>query len=180
MFSACNIAACGGYVPGWSTEIANEFIKMGLAEGATFSQMHLQELVYIAHGWCLAITGEPLTGDRPEAMEHGPEYRLLAQALARSGVKAVKCEIGTPGSVPFVSKADEIAVDDIFDAAERAIMVEVYANYARRRTAELAALTRADDTPWARIFAGGSGRGRDISHQMMRDQFAKIAAKFAP
>lgn len=178
MFFNRDKASRGGFVPGWSTEIANEFIKMAAAEGKALTQMHLQELVYIAHGWCLAIKGQPLTGDRPEAMEHGPEYRLLANALARCGIKPVKGQIEAPRLVPFVSKADAIAVDDILDEGERTIMAEVYSNYARRPTAELAALTRADDTPWARMFADGAGKGRDISHQMIRDQFEEIGAKF--
>lgn len=54
-------------VPGWSREIANRFIRLAATEGRCFDQMQLQDLVYIAHGWCLALTGEPLTGDRPEA-----------------------------------------------------------------------------------------------------------------
>ena len=151
-------------MPGWSTEVANEFIRMAATDRKAFTQMHLQELVYIAHGWCLAITGQPLTGDRPEALEHGPEYRRLANALARSGDRPVKSEIQS---------------DCVFDEDERAIMARVYASYSHRRTSELAVLTRAGGTPWARIFAGGSGKGRDIGHQTIRDQFAEIAAKFA-
>lgn len=70
-------------MPGWSPDIANEFIRRGLREGRAFDQMQLQKLVYIAHGWCLAFSGEPLTGDRPEAWDFGPVYRRLANALQR-------------------------------------------------------------------------------------------------
>jgi uncharacterized phage-associated protein len=59
---------------------------MAVGDRRKFDQMQLQELVYIAHGWCLAISGEPLTGERPEAMPYGPEYRRLANALARYSV----------------------------------------------------------------------------------------------
>ncbi len=45
-----------------STEIANEFLKMNGAMGR-LTQMHLQKLVYIAHGWKLALVGEPLADD---------------------------------------------------------------------------------------------------------------------
>jgi uncharacterized phage-associated protein len=80
-------------VPAWSTEIANEFIRMGASSGETFTQMHLQELVYIAHGWCLALTGEPLTGDRPEARQYGPEYRRISEALVKCGTRPVTTKI---------------------------------------------------------------------------------------
>ena len=163
-------------MPGWSTEIAEEFVRLAAADGAAFSQVHLQELVYIAHGWCLALTGQPLTGDRPEAMEHGPEYRRLANALVRSGIRAVT-RVEIVGAALSETKLDAVSVDANFHPDELAIVAQVYTHYGHLRPSELAQLTRADDTPWARVYAGGSGKGRDISHTMIRDQFAEIAAK---
>jgi uncharacterized phage-associated protein len=64
-------------------------MRLASLRGIAFTQMHLQELVYIAHGWCLTLTGEPLTGDRPEALKHGPEYRRLADALAEYGTAPI-------------------------------------------------------------------------------------------
>ena len=95
-------------MPAWSPEIANELIRLASAEGKAFDQVQLQELVYIAHGWCLAITGEPLTGDRPEALEHGPEYRRLAEALARWRLDPVTSEIMVADETANQSKMDEI------------------------------------------------------------------------
>ena len=166
-------------MPGWSTEIADEFIRLGAADGYTFTQMHLQELVYIAHGWCLALTGQPLTGDRPEAFEYGPEYRRLADALVKCGTRPVTAQISMAGSAPITPKSNAVVVDDNFDANERTIMAQVYRHYGHRSTSELAVLTRADDTPWTTVYAGGKGKGRDISHKMIRKQFAQIAAKSA-
>ena len=163
-------------MPVWSSEVANEFIELAAADGRAFTQMHLQELVYIAHGWCLALTGQPLTGDRPEAREHGPEYRRLADALARHGISPVTSPIKPTNLATNLSKSDSYEVDaNDFEPNEIAIMVQVYAEYGRRSIPELAALTRADNTPWARVYADGTGDGRDIPHSMIRDQFAEIA-----
>lgn len=161
-------------MPAWSTDIADQFIEMAAREGNAFTQMHLQELVYIAHGWCLALTGQPLTGDRPEAHYYGPEYRRLAAALGQNGSRPVvkQIELGRDASRP-----DAFAIDQSLEPDERAIMAQVYAEYARRPTSELASLTRADDTPWAEVYAAGAGSGRDISHEIIRRQFAEIAAK---
>src|SRR4051794_743511 len=83
----------GNSVPGWSPEIANEFIRLAAADGRAFDQLQLQGLVYVAHGWCLAFHDQPLTGDRPEAWEFGPMYRRLADALAPYGREPVSREI---------------------------------------------------------------------------------------
>lgn len=65
-------------------EIAAAFIKKGKAEKKPFSQMKLQCMVYYAHGYHLALNGEPLFFEAIEAWEIGPAiqsvyamYRLI-------------------------------------------------------------------------------------------------------
>ena len=165
-------------MPAWSPEIANELIRMAAAEGKVFDQMHLQELVYIAHGWCLAITGEPLTGDRPEALEHGPEYRRLAEALARWGIEPVTLEIEVDDEHSRRSKMDAtVHAQSELSPIEREVLVRIYAEYGNLQTSQLATLTRAQGTPWEQVFADGAGQRRDVPHDLIRTQFAKIAAK---
>jgi uncharacterized phage-associated protein len=55
--------------------------------------MQLQKLVYIAHGWNLAINGTPLTSDIPAAWDYGPVYRDLFEALRAYGSNPVTQEI---------------------------------------------------------------------------------------
>ena len=165
-------------MPGWSPEIANEFIQLARADGRAFDQMQLQDIVYVAHGWCLAITGEPLTGDRPEAMEHGPEYRRLANALAPYGLDPVILEIAH-----LDRTADHSTMDATISATiellpdEREIVARIYSNYGRLRRSQLATLTRAEGSPWHEVFAGGAGKSRDIPHRLISAQFAGIASK---
>jgi uncharacterized phage-associated protein len=165
-------------VPAWSPEIANELIRLALADGKAFDQMHLQELVYIAHGWCLAITGEPLTGDRPEALGHGPEYRRLADALARWGVQPVTSQIEMTDAYWNRSKTDAtVSAGSELCPIERDILVRVYTEYGNLQTSRLAMLTRAQGTPWEHVFAGGAGQWRDIPHELIKAQFAQVAAR---
>ena len=72
-------------MPGWSPEIANEFIRLAVSRCRPLDQLQIQSLVYIAHGWSLALHDQPLTGDRPEALDFGPTYKRLADALSRHG-----------------------------------------------------------------------------------------------
>jgi uncharacterized phage-associated protein len=169
----------GDDVPAWSPAIANVFIKMAAADGAAFDQMHLQELVYIAHGWCLALSGQPLTGDRPEAFTHGPEYRRLAESLVNCGVAPILTEIAVAGTGNKVPKTDAVFIDDAgILPDEHAILAKVYAEYGGQDTQRLAIITRAPGTPWAKVYAGGAGIGHDSGPHLIRAQFVMIADEF--
>lgn len=179
--SSCSVPSAlpgneGENVPAWSPEIANELIALAAGAGRAFDQMQLQELVYIAHGWCLALTGEPLTGDRPEALAHGPDYRRLSGALARWGVEPVTVAIQTAGTNGTRMDATHVRAELL--PSEYAILSKVFAEYGNLQTAQLASLTRASGTPWEQVYAGGAGNGRDIPHKLIGDQFAQFAAEF--
>ena len=129
-------------MPAWSPQVANVLVKMALKGGKPFNQMQLQELVYIAHGWCLAMSGQPLTGDRPEALEHGPEYRRLAEALANWGVEPVTAPIEEISAK--VSRMDAtLSGDGVLSPSERNILARVYAEYGQVDVRKLATVTRA-------------------------------------
>jgi uncharacterized phage-associated protein len=50
-----------------SKAVANEFLKLAEQDGVKLSPMKLLKLVYFAHGWHLALKGEPLLNERVEA-----------------------------------------------------------------------------------------------------------------
>jgi len=147
-----------------------------VADGKPLDQMHLQELVYIAHGWCLAITGHPLTGDRPEAFEHGPEYKRLADMLTSHGLQPVTSKLESSLSTTSPAILELVPARSQLFSAERDIVCRTYAEYGGLETSQLALLTRAEGTPWDIVFAGGAGERRDIPHNLIRAQFEQIAA----
>lgn len=157
-------------MPGWSTEAANEFIRLGLSSGQFFDQMQLQKLVYIAHGWCLAITSEPLTGDRPEAWEFGPVYRRLADSLAPCGLDPVTdlIEVEMPLAVHEDGQPG-------FEPQELDIVARTFKHYGAYSSAQLSTVTRAEDAPWKEVYGKGEGQFRDISHVLVMQQFVRLA-----
>ena len=163
-------------MPAWSTEIANEFVRLAAAEGRCFDQSQLQKLVYIAHGWCLALHDQPLTGDRPEAWEFGPVYRRLAEALARYGRDPIEHGIDlaeTPHPQGTPDRRRPIASD--LDQKERELIATVYDNYGKLRASQLSNWTRKRIAPWKEIFEGTAGEFRDIPHSLVRAQFVELA-----
>ncbi len=69
--------------------IANEFLELARAEGRPLTPMHIQKLIYFAHGWNLALTGEPLIRERVEAWDYGPVIRALYGELKVFGSGAI-------------------------------------------------------------------------------------------
>lgn len=147
----------------WSPTIANEFIRLGLAEGRTFTQMQLQKLVYIAHGWNLAISGMPLTHDSPQAWEYGPVYTSLRGALRKYGSSPVPCEIlNSEYDVgQFMADQDAPARAELGET-ERDIVNRVYRDYGGFHAFKLSALTHQPGTPWSQIYNDGAGKFDEI------------------
>jgi len=159
-------------VPGWSPEIANEFIWRAAQDRQAFDQLQLQGLVYVAHGWSLALRGQPLTGDRPEAWEYGPMYRRLADALAHFGqAKVTEPIVGL--SDALTGKTSAATLSDV-DQSETDLIADIYQNYGNLESWQLSALTRKGNTPWKQVFRDGVGKGRDIPHHLIRAQFVEL------
>jgi uncharacterized phage-associated protein len=162
-------------VPAWSPEIANEFVQRGRKDRRAFCQGQLQKLVYVAHGWCLAYSDQPLTGDRPEAWSFGPVYRRLSDALAECGLEPVVNEIHSHRH----PNADVRRVRDSDDAAlsqfEMDVIEMVYQDFGRLSSPQLSFFTQGPGSPWATVFANGEGEFRDIHHQLIRVQFVQFA-----
>lgn len=160
----------------WSPEIANEFIRRAKADGRALTQMQLQKLVYIAHGWTLAITGRPLTYDEPEAWEYGPVYKELRRALRSYGRDGVSREIRKGEYSPgiFAGDADATAVASLA-ADEVNIVDRVYRDYGNFHAFQLSALTHKAGTPWSRVYDGGSGKFDEIPAPLIREHFVELA-----
>lgn len=163
---------------GWSPEIANEFIRLAQAEGESFTQMQLQKLVYIAHGWALAITGIPLTLDLPEAWEYGPVYPSLRSALRRYGASPVTQEVLNAQYFPSptLSEPDAPARASL-TKDERKIIDRVFSDYGHFHAYQLSALTHQPDTPWSQIYNGGIGKFHQIPNALIRQHFVDLATR---
>lgn len=165
-------------MPAWSTEIASTFVKEGSRSRRWFDQITLQRLVYIAHGWCLAISGEPLTGDRPEAWDNGPMYRRVAEALKSYGRGPVRNVVDVSLSLASTECGfEEISAE--MKVLELDVIQRVFKNYALLSPAQLSVLTNGDEAPWARVFKGGTGRYREISHSLITDQSVQFAQRIS-
>ncbi len=126
--------------------IAARFTQLANVDGKTFTQMQLQKLTYIAHGFKLAATaGQPMVSDEVNAWKFGPVFPELYHALKYYG----------GGGVPAFLPAEKIS--DLDDS----IIQAVYHTYGNMSGIQLSERTHMQGTPWYQIWHGENGRSRN-------------------
>lgn len=73
-----------------SEAVANYFIGAGVASGNPIDPVKLQRLIYFAHGWHLAIHGQPLIDERVEAWRYGPTAPSVYHHTKQNGFRAIR------------------------------------------------------------------------------------------
>ncbi len=158
-----------------SLAIANEFLKRARTERRPLTPMQLQKLVYLAHGWTLAVTGRPLIEEPIEAWEYGPVIRKLYEALRYFGGDNITrllrwgddtlALFDNRGTATAELSQDEVAVVD-----------RVWENYKAFPAFQLSALTHAAGSPWDRTYRTSVGKNRVIDNNLIWDYFTQLAA----
>jgi uncharacterized phage-associated protein len=156
-----------------SLEIANEFLKRASAERRPLTHMQLQKLVYLAHGWNLAVNGRQLIEDEFEAWEFGPVVRRLYNALSRYGKNSVSKLINWGDDTPFPADDAGVAVATL-DDNELAVVNKVWEQYKGFEAFQLSALTHTSKSPWAKYYE--KGKNKVIDNNAIWDYFADIAS----
>lgn len=155
--------------------VANEFI--GLAGDRGLTQLQLQKLVYMAHGWTLAYCGLPLTASEPEAWDRGPVYPELREKVSHAGSKPIARKIHANDGNPFAIFASENRGDEIagtFQPIEKQIINLVWGRYGHLHGFTLSDLTHQPDTPWHNAYYN-RGRNSAITNAEIEAHYSELA-----
>lgn len=147
-----------------SRTIANRFLRLAAQDANTLTPMELLKLVYIAHGWQLGLTGQPLIKDTVEAWQYGPVIPRLYEYVRHYRGKPVDQTLPTP------------IANDPLTPDEDALIADVYRRYARKGGLTLSKLTHASGTPWSQVYEDGTF-GRAIPNAMIGAYYEDLAAK---
>lgn len=142
--------------------VANEFLRLN---GAGMNQMKLQKLVFMAHGWNLAINKAPLVADRIEAWDGGPVIRCIWNHIRDFGYNAAGFLLGSVEGNPY-----EAALSD----SERAIIEHVWKRYGGYSGLELSNMTHEPGTPWSNAYFG-RGRNSALSQSDIQQHYIELA-----
>lgn len=141
--------------------IANEFVKLN---GGPMNQMKLQKLVYIAHGWNLAINRAPLVDGRIEAWDGGPVMRAIWNHIRDFGFNTHPYLMGTPKGDVFTA---------VLSQSERAVIEHVWRRYGEYSGVELSNMTHEPGTPWSNAYFG-RGRNSVLSNSDIQQHFIEL------
>jgi uncharacterized phage-associated protein len=124
--------------------VANEFLDLAERDGAKIDPLQLQKLLYLAQGWTLALTGNPLFPDHIEAWDYGPVVPEVYHSLKAFGSSPIR---GRLRSFDFIRGELTVAQQE-FDDVHARIIKNVWEKYGSWSGPELIYLTHAPGGPW--------------------------------
>ncbi len=134
--------------------IANEFLDAAKKSENKITHMKLQKLIYIAHGYYLAIQDFPLIHERVRAWKYGPVIISVYEEFKIYGHNYIT-EKGTTVDLKkrFQNIDNNILKADMYTPVvkEKEILKfvdEVWKIYGKYTAIELSNLTHEEGTPW--------------------------------
>jgi uncharacterized phage-associated protein len=135
--------------------------------------MQLIKLVYIAHGWNLALRGEPLISDEIQAWKYGPVMPAL-YGLFKDQLGKRKCAVECINDeAVYLSDLDMVISDCDISPFAQILLNKVYVRFKDMSGKELSDMTHKSDTPWCRVWDDGSGRDRKIEDKETKAYYEK-------
>ena len=142
--------------------VANYFIKKALEEGVELTPMQLIKLVYLAHGWHLGLSGEPLIAERVEAWKYGPVIKSLYHQFKHYGGRG----LDEDALIPNTTLLEPLRLEGFLDA--------VWWRYGRLSGLQLSTLTHQTDSPWDKVWNQQGGKklfAVKIPDELIRDYY---------
>lgn len=158
--------------------VANYFLKTyGRKHG--ISPVKLQKLVYLAHGWHLALYGEPLVADEnAEAWQYGPVFPSLYHEFSEFGRGPITrladdYEIADPQT----GKVKLVVTPDIpkRDTQVRRLLDKIWEVYGTYAPWQLSAMTHKPDSPWDKTRKqSGNKNNADIDAEIIAAHYKNL------
>ena len=134
----------GRSAPYPASAIANFFLR----KSRRLTQMQLHKLLYYAHGWHLAMAGEPLIDETIGAWKHGPVVPSLYYEFKKFGAQPIdqlakRFDRTTQTRVtPRVPAQDHVV---------RSLLERIWQVYGGLSGLRLSQMTHAPGTPWSAV-----------------------------
>lgn len=153
---------------------ANYFLKKAQSDRKMLTPMQLIKLVYIAHGWTLALLSRRLFDEKIEAWQHGPVIPSLYHEFKMYGdgfVSKPSLNMDIDGNVyyPRVNSTEQEALT---------VLDKVWEVYKGLSASQLRALTHRAGTPWSNCYKDGE-RHIEIKQEEIRKHYIELIENLA-
>lgn len=162
-----------------SLAVANEFIRQAVAANISLSPMKLQKLIYLAHGWRLAIKNEPLVDETFQAWDYGPVLPSVYHEFKCFGKSPVDLEarrayVCNGENIILPIRLTEEGEEDVRELVRK--ILDVYGDWTPN---ELSSDSHVVGGPWdrARKRHGEKKRGVVIPDSDIQDYFNAMINK---
>lgn len=150
--------------------VLNSLLRTAYAAKADddLTPLRVQKLLYLVHGWYLAIVGEPLFDEAFVAGRYGPELVSLHSTLA--GHRGVPVDDYIQEFDADVCKVRTFLVNEERYPQFAPIVKRVFDTHRHLPTVQLSSLCHAKGGAWARTV-----QGQPIDKAFIREDFTRIA-----
>jgi len=144
-------------------DVADFFLRRAHEDGKTLTAIQVLNLVYFAHGWGLAISGDALVKENVVASEYGPVIRPVYDAFKVFGNKPIRVSVN--------------AVNSEFSSEETDLLEKVWRVFGPLKGFQLSGIAHRSDSPWAKIYNNGGGLNAVIPNHLIEESFKAMAAE---
>ena len=149
-----------------AVDVAWKLLQVADNKGIKLSNLQLQKLIYVAHGYLLGWKNKPLVDDEIEAWKYGP----VVDSVYNEFKRFVNKEIPTDNISELKTELDSDP-----DATE--VINGVLNLYGTKTAVELVSLTHQEDTPWDIVWqqdGGQHSRSIPIPSDVIKNHFRKV------
>lgn len=142
----------------YALAIANYFIDLAHSDGKPIRPLKLMKLVYIAHGYILALLDKPTDGaklEEVEAWQYGPVFPSVYYSFKQYGSQPIDKKTTVFDFNKIGSGEDCVYTPSLECDDEKRVCEFVWRNYRNFKDSELVSKLHMDGTPWKECYKQG-------------------------
>lgn len=143
---------------------ANYFIQKANEDSIGMTPMKLLKLIYISHGWHLAVYDKPLIEEPVLAWKYGPVIPSVYREFKIYG----NSNINDTG---FIFNSHRQMIIPLADKNKWEFLNKVWDVYKSYTGLQLSAMTHKKNTPWDTVYNSGLGENTVIPNTLIKQHY---------
>lgn len=148
-----------------AVDVAYRMLQLAKTKELQLSNLQLQKLVYIAHGYLLAWKEKPLFAEEVSAWKYGPVIHEVYNQFKDYGADKINIDNIDLVAVGFQDDDIDETINGVLDL------------YGKHDAVTLVNLTHAEKTPWDKIWNQQQGNQQlfaEIPTELIKNHYRKV------